>query len=223
MLYARAKCRGGSWVGEDLVKHLVEVGRCARRIAEAVGLVELAHAAEKAGLLHDVGKAVFHRDGCIEGERLSFPGHEVVGAAVAKVAIRDTPDVVARAVLLHHQGLRGPDVARWRIDERVTDIRAVETALEVLMRLAETHGAETLKDLLAKALSKRRQLEVHLKNFYNLGRVVDKWHEARAVTAILMIADNVVASRAAEELGLADAKSKYVEDLERFTRGLNCR
>ncbi len=165
-LYARLECRGGALASESLDAHLYNVAVAAAMLAERLYRDRLAaEAACIAGALHDTGKVLHNlleeervrrveREGCTRDWRLTFPHHEVLSVALyAYTAWRgnlDTIDrIVTRAVLLHHQGLRGLEARTY-----------IEGAAEIAVRAARVNGerlaAETVRllRLVARALGR---------------------------------------------------------------------
>ncbi|MBI5518199.1 MAG: ribonuclease Y [Deltaproteobacteria bacterium] len=74
---------------QNVLRHSIEVGHLCGLLAAELGLN--AKQAKRAGLLHDIGKAVTHE---MEG------GHAVIGAQFARKAGED--DVVTNAIAAHH-------------------------------------------------------------------------------------------------------------------------
>ncbi|AEM38376.1 CRISPR-associated HD domain protein [Pyrolobus fumarii 1A] len=125
-LYARFECvetsGGYKLVKEVLVEHLVGSAIAACALAKRLGVDQ--RFAMLAAAVHDIGKVLHNflnkrriedteRRGCESKWRLSFRYHEVLSAAVYGYHMwfhgESSQDsaIVARAVLLHHQGLRG--------------------------------------------------------------------------------------------------------------------
>ena len=207
MMYARGKCVNGVVVeGEPLVDHLINVANTAREIVKKLGRDDLADAAYYAGLLHDVGKALFQN--CV-GESLTFPHHEIIGAALAYVLYERRVSyyrLVVRPVLLHHQGLRGVDIEKWRIRRELTDREQVLKSLENLINEAEGKS-DDLVDVLNEGVRHVGRVVELGERWRSLFIEVDRY-ETRIVSGALMLADNYVVARA--------TGSAYVEDVKRF-------
>ncbi len=184
--------------------------------------------AKVAGALHDVGKVLFNAtnkgliakiEECVPGSvgklRLSFPYHEVLSAAIystylwfERSEIKDEERMVVRAILLHHQGLRGVAASRYLeglseiarrvegIDEEVSE-EIAEVFKEVAKRLRGLDELNEIADFV-DSFGIYRILENATITF-TLIKVEDV-SRGRALSGALMIADNAVARKHAGDV-----------------------
>jgi CRISPR-associated endonuclease Cas3-HD len=222
-MYARAECRNGRWCGEPLVEHLLNVANIARNLAVRLGWERYAKEAYLAGLLHDIGKALYQRPCRGEGDRLSFKGHEVISYLLivncySYRCINTDLEIVGRAVALHHQGLRGINLSAIEIDSTVEniirkgDIKPLEELIKELARKVDNNIIE------------RDEVERLVEHVNKIGVTKREaiWRSntaGRAITAILMLADNYVATMAVRSAcGGNKIQSKYEEEVLEFVR-----
>ena len=233
-LYARLECKK---VGEELVRieegleeHLYNVTVVAASLADRLyGDKLIVKASCLAGALHDIGKVLHNLvyrwlverllRGCTTEGRLSFFYHEVLSAAIYATAawlsgwMERLDRMAARAVLLHHQGLRGLEANVYiegaariagllaRVDEqaarnamyivlsgaakRLEDSRVCGDIAERLWRLAEL-----LREARITIAAALEHAAVILPRIASL--VESDARTARIVAGMLMIADNAV-------------------------------
>lgn len=215
-MYARARCREGKWEGEPLTEHLLQVAELSAELAKRLAPEELcpgrdaAQDAYVAGLLHDVGKALFQRECEKDGDMLTFPLHELVGAAVARAS---GYWAIVRPIALHHQGLRLL-IKPIKPDILIKQYEANKNLLKNL--LSELKSATNIEFRTPKLEQIQLLLDINYGGSYPCGNEKRYRYYQRLLTAVLMIADNYVARKAAEKWCLANEASKYVEDITRF-------
>jgi len=220
-MYARAKCVKGRWNGELLIDHLRKVAEIARGLSRVLEFkcpdVSVEEDAYLAGLLHDVGKALYQYMACKHGEKLAFPGHEIAGALIAASATRHQ---LIRPILLHHQGLRGIRMPDYVIQIFVEKFNRNLHLLEKLIgELDELTKYDVRPD---EAMKELRRLKLDIRTVRNMlnwhGRICnDKRREyERFLTATVMMADVYVTERWSEEHKWGREESIYTRDVVKF-------
>ena len=257
-LYARLECRDGTLVSEPLDQHLYNVAVAAAMLAERLYRDRLAaEAACIAGAVHDAGKVLYNlleeerirrveMEGCTRDWRLTFPYHEILSAALyAFTAWRrglDTIDrIVSRAVLLHHQGLRGLEARTYiegaaEVAARASGIngeRLIAEVARLLRSIAERLSREPLApcqaavEKLASLADSLEEREATLPAVLEhapiivpeAARIIDARHArtARIAAGVLMIADNAVVKLCAPS---STEASVYVEEAKWLAKHL---
>ncbi len=231
-LYARLECKAGRLVSEPLDSHLYNVAVAAAMLAERLYRDALAaQAACIAGALHDTGKVLYNlleekrvrrveEEGCTRDWRLTFPHHEILSAALYaytawRGGLNAIDRIVTRAILLHHQGLRGLKARTYiegaaaiavkaaRVDEErlaAETARLLRLVAGALRREALDHcraAAERLTSLAGKLEQGEAQPPAVLEHapivIPEAARVEPGYARVARITAgVLMIADNAV-------------------------------
>ncbi len=170
-LFARLEIvKGSIAVSEGLAEHLANVSWVATTLATYIArsrrnaihdpeLLETVVAVS--GLMHDLGKALFNIsrkrliDKALREGRdftLTFPGHEVLSAAIAIVygyesgLSEEEIALIARSIALHHQGLRGAhtyvfaNLSKLVLEEaKSVDLKEFANALRNLANQVRNH------------------------------------------------------------------------------------
>ncbi len=221
-MYARIECLDKERKvvrKEDLGEHLVGVAKYAKLAIELLRFPNLSNQAMIAGALHDVGKALFNViysgyvrkiEMCEVEDSLSFRHHEVLSAAIyatylwfRKDTIADEDRMIVRAILLHHQGLRGASASTYleglaelaRLVNKAKDVEEIERKVKLLLNdVGDRLNANEIKEVgdFVAELGLPQVLE-HARVTFDLIRIEQKVTEARALAGALMIADNAVA------------------------------
>ncbi len=239
--YARLeirKCK--TCVAESLSDHLAAVAKTFIWLYRWFSGIDPPTEAVVAAAVHDIGKLLYNRtrlekvklsgEECNRDYSLSFPGHEVLSAAILAaygMAAGWNPRITAvtvRAVLLHHQGLRGLELGVFKglltqVKNELSKLRcngskcglkmllqdAANVVETVANRLSIIHDstAKALMDLthrLPRLAYRVERLLASASTLATIAYVEEAWVEdARIITGLLMIADTGVARLVVEE------------------------